>query len=241
LSKADFKSPYTVAVLQQAAQQRFADIEAVKPLAADYLQATQDWRVGDFERAKATMRVLADSDWDSGARRTLLRYETLHQELLLLTQGDSPDYAQRLISFYAKLDQQEDAFIWQTLAGEFEKYEEQINSEAAKRQQLAEESWQSYREAGGISGALRLENKVSETFGTRAELLREAYAKISQARQIFALSDGRLSEETATLLQSISNEVKQQQLSLNELKRLLDADVISQKIALLPVLAEREI
>jgi hypothetical protein len=35
--------------------------------------------------------------------------------------------------------------------------------------------------------------------------------------------------------------VKQQQLSLNELKRLLDADVISQKIALLPVLAEREI
>jgi hypothetical protein len=93
--------------------------------------------------------------------------------------------------------------------------------------------WQDYRSQGAIEAVQRSESAISGPFRARARLLSEASSHAQQAMQMVAQLGAALPEESAAIHGEIQAEARLQRSALRELRNVLDAELLKNKLALL--------
>jgi hypothetical protein len=162
-------------------------------------------------------------------RRIIADYARLQEK------RNEPDYGEQLVKFYSGLDPVEDVHFTRALATDFQRYSEAALHRADQAWDQARESWDSYRDNGGILGILRLEEQVSERYGEQAGLLAQAHNSANQARQVYTLLAVESSAQQLELHQEIEAEIILQRRSLQQLSMVLSPNVLNIKLALLAV------
>lgn len=237
LDEFEFKTPPFRHQLEQLKASALPPADVVE----EYHQATQAWRAGEVDQAMAILTPLTEAVWGELATRRLTRYQAVSSDFeSLMASQDSEAYPHELIAFYAGLDTSEDAFLRAALKEDFERYESQALIEAKESIGLAQQHWHDYRDDdGGIGGALRLEASLSDAFRERANLLSEAYEHIARCVGVYELLGSPYPPEAKALYERVVSEVKRQRTSLDELRIVLESELVNEKISLLPQPQER--
>lgn len=216
--------------------ERLVENPRLDGIADEYREAVNAWRAGRLDAAIRLLEPLSVGSWGGSARRKLERYNNSlagFKELSLIQ--NNSDYPQRLIAYYASLDAGEDVAIQSALADDFNRYKDQALVEAAKSAQQAKAYWQEYNQSsGGIGGALRLEARLSQAFRAQAELLSLAHESVKRSAGVYELLNDDLPTEVASLHRDIVSEVQRQRRALEDLRIVLDSDMVNAKLDLLP-------
>jgi hypothetical protein len=202
-----------------------------------YNQALADWQQGNTDRALAELEGLAGERWGEDPERSLQHMHQVIRDFNQLKQArGKAGYDRQLLSFYRTLDPAEDIYFAEAVAEELQLYRSKALDDAARQDTIAEESWKEYQAGGGIRGLHRLEAKVSVAYRRRATQLSSAYDAMSKSMEIHNLLKNEAGPERDKLYADITNEVKLQRQSLNELEMVLEPSLRAAKLGLLPVL-----
>ena len=201
-----------------------------------YKQALADWQRGDTESALAELEELAGENWGEVADRRLQHMRQVMSDFKQLNHAkDSHDYDRQLLGFYRALDPVEDVYFSEAVAEEFQMHRNKALQDAARHFKIAGETWKEYLAGGGIRGLHRLEDSVTATYRKLATQLSAAYDAMSKTMDIHRLLKTDTDPGRDELYASISNEVKLQRQSLDELQMVLEPSLRTAKLGLLPV------
>ncbi|MEZ5595109.1 MAG: FHA domain-containing protein [Pseudomonadales bacterium] len=238
--RASRELPFNSAFFRARQQVVTADVAEAGRVNTRLQDATGLWRRGQLDDAIAALTGGEPSRWAGTLARKKARFESVLKRFRdLQALVDSPRYAGALIDLYATLDPAEDVFIHDTLGNDFESQREKAIQRAQTLTAIAAQSWASYRDAyDGVSGGLRLEPEVSDSFRRQVLLLGAAYADIDQSLQLYRLLEVDGPEEAVTLHSQVVVEIRQQRNALEALRTVLDRNVVEEKLRLLPVVGE---
>jgi hypothetical protein len=201
-----------------------------------YDQALAHWQQGNTESGLAELEGLAGERWGEDAERSLQHKQQVISDFNQLKQASGQaGYGRQLLSFYRTLDPAEDTYFAEAVAEELQLYRSKALDDAARQYTTARKSWKEYLAGGGIRGLHRLEAKVSESYRRLAAQLSRAYIAMSKSMEIHKLLKTEAGPEREELYADISNEVKLQRQSLNELEMVLEHSLRTAKLGLLPV------
>jgi pSer/pThr/pTyr-binding forkhead associated (FHA) protein/outer membrane protein assembly factor BamD (BamD/ComL family) len=224
-----------------AVQQQLPRLDEAQSLAERFRTAGEAWARGENRSALSEMERLAEGEWGATAsdqlhqwQRDLTAYETLKSRTA--TELDSIGYANRLSALYLQLDAVDDKWLRQQVVELLQPLEPAIRSLVSERLQAAREAWQSYQaKQGGIDSSMRLEPRVTKRFRRQAEILQSALKGADDARQLGYFLDQESQTQADRLYRDISEEATRQYLALDRLSSVLEPDVVSAKLALIPV------
>lgn len=211
-------------------------------LAGQYALADQQWRNGELTASLALLDILAKGEWGAEAKAVLDdRQQLLNDFLRLPDLYQTEGYQNALLSFYTRIDAQRDAFMFDALRTDFADQREFAEQRAQELLTVSESAWQDYQREGGISGALRLESKISTRYSDQAKRLVDAHDSMREAAQIYALLATEPLPETAALLYaSVAAEADRQRSAIKDLGAVLGAETVAAKSALLPASQEEQ-
>ncbi len=233
LSAASFKTP----LFRARAAYISANLLPSGDILDKYRQASAAWHDGQFDGATRLLKEVSATRWPEPAQRQLQRQARLRGEYARLQSvRGTADYEDQLLSFYAQLEPNQDAFFIDQLKGDFEAHRERALARAQQAFQRADDRWRRYRDNGGIQGLQRLETGVSATFRTLAKVLSEAYRDAGYGTRVYSLLGTECPRQWEELYGQISNEVGLQRRSLAELSLVLEPSLKRDKLRLLPAL-----
>ncbi len=202
---------------------------------AQYRQAEEAWRAGDFDRAEALLRQLAQGPWKQAVQPQQAHNAAVLADFRAVQRAKgSPDYQARLLAFYSSLDPAHDAWFAKSAAGEFEQQKQQVLAQAGEALERARKDWDTYVANGGIRGLHRLEARVSDTFQRQARLLTAAHQAVAQGLQAYRLLQMEPPQPWQHLARAVHDEVALQRRGLTELSMVLEPSLLEAKLHLLP-------
>jgi pSer/pThr/pTyr-binding forkhead associated (FHA) protein len=202
-----------------------------------YDEALADWKQGNTEEAMNSLQELAKERWGEVAERRLQRNNKLISDYeMLKTVQKGSDYNTRLLAFYRTLDPVQDSYYVDAAKEEFQIHRSKALEQAQQAFAASRTAWEKYRERGGIRSLYRLEARVSPGFRQLAELLTDSYEGMAKGSDIYSLLKTGLPAEWVELDSQITNEIRLQRQSLEELTMVLEPSLKQAKLALLPVL-----
>ena len=202
-----------------------------------YDEAAVAWRNGEGEQAIAILEPLTAGRWGDVAARRIERYTKVNADFQALQDaGDSDDYRERLVAFRASLDASTDDYYLQAIDPEFRVFKGQSEAQLDALLNDAREQWDAYRNDGGIPGALRVEERVSERFKMQAKRLSSVYEMVSEGTQIYAAIQVTPPPAWQELHEQVGNEAKRQRRWLEDLGLVLEPALLKAKLGLLPLI-----
>jgi pSer/pThr/pTyr-binding forkhead associated (FHA) protein len=192
------------------------------------------WQRGDGPQALAGLQSMPPSPWSD-----VLAQERAHKQAvfdqfgaLQKTRG-TKDYDQQLLTFYGALDATDDAWFVQAIGTDVSSIRDKALARAQDGFTHAQSLWRQYRENGAIGGTQRLESGISAQFRNQAKTLSEAQSAAQQGMRIYTQLRADHSGDWDSLLAAINAEVELQRRSLQELRMVLDPDLLRAKLALI--------
>ncbi len=205
----------------------------------EYQKAQQAWLAGSTDVAIATLEPLTQVAWGDVAAKRLARYKNVVRDYDALERSrGSAQYGERVLAFYSTLDSVEDEYFINTLEKDFVAHRDKAINKADEFFRVAEQSWNIYRNNGGIDGVIRVEGTVSDTFRRQAEDLSKAFANANKGVRIYRVLVLELPPRWKSLSYEIVEEVKRQRQWLLDLKLVLEPALLNTKLQLLPDLKE---
>ncbi|QQC66415.1 FHA domain-containing protein [Paraburkholderia ginsengisoli] len=192
------------------------------------------WQRGDAQQALAGLQAMPAGPWSD-----VLATEAAHKKALLDQYSDlqktrgGKDYDQRLLSFYASLDPQADAWFAQSIQKDVAALHDKALARAQDLMLRAQSLWKQYRASGSIGGTQRLEAGISSGFRSEARLLSDAQTAAQQGMRIYTQLNADHPAEFDRLLADIEAETNLQRRSLTELRMVLDPGLLKAKLALI--------
>ncbi|MGF6769913.1 pSer/pThr/pTyr-binding forkhead associated (FHA) protein [Paraburkholderia sp. GAS199] len=192
------------------------------------------WLRGDGQQALAGLQAMPAGPWSD-----VLAAEAAHKKTLLDQFADlqktrgSKDDSQRLLSFYASLDPQTDAWFLQSIQKDVSALHDSALARAQDLLLRAQSLWKQYRAGGAIGGTQRLEGGISGGFRSEARLLSEAQTAAQQGMRIYTQLKADHPADFDRLLADIDAEVNLQRRSLTDLRMVLDPGLLKAKLALI--------
>ncbi len=203
-----------------------------------FAEAQTAWRGGNGSRAVELLRGVEDPAWQQPAIQEAERMAQIDQAFEALEAGRSEaGFDVRLLEFWQTLTP-EDVYYLEALRPDFEGFESEIMVTIDERFQEASLAWSGYQAEGGIRGVLRVEESVSSRFSAQAERLSDAYASATEAARLSDTIGSMPTPNQSSLLEEISKEAARQRRWLEDLRIVLDPDVLDAKLALLPEIEE---
>ncbi|CAB3777580.1 hypothetical protein LMG28614_00417 [Paraburkholderia ultramafica] len=230
LKSVRFSTPPFQAQFQQLAASRLPSADVIQR--HDAVSAA--WLRGDAQQALAGLQAMPAGPWSD-----VLAAEAAHKKALLDQYTDlqktrgSKDYDQRLLSFYASLDPQADAWFAQSIQKDVAALHDKALARAQDLLLRAQSLWKQYRASGSIGGTQRLEAGISPGFRSEARLLSDAQASAQQGMRIYTQLKADHPADFDRLLADIEAETNLQRRSLTELRMVLDPGLLKAKLALI--------
>ena len=231
LRKARFMSP--------PFQQSFRALAASGQIpSADVLQqydaATQAWKDGNASQALADLQKMAAGPWAAAAAQELERRQGVTARFAALQQSRpaSGDFEQ-LLAFRGSLDPDEDVYYVRATAADLDLQKDKAIARAQETLNRARALWQEYRNDGAIEASQRIETTISDQFRTRARLLADASRYAQQGMQIYSQVDAAGAGQWAAIRDEIRTEARQQRSALQDLRNVLEPELLRTKLALL--------
>ena len=196
--------------------------------------AAAAWQRGDGQQALAGLQSMPPSPWsDVIAQEQTHKQAVLDQFGALQKARGTKDYDERLLTFYGALDPVDDAWFVQAIGTDVSSIRGKALARAQDWLTHAQALWRQYRENGAIGGAQRLESGISATFRSQARLLSDAQSIAQQGMRIYTQLHADHSGDWDSLLAAINAEVELQRRSLQELRMVLDPEMLRAKLALI--------
>ncbi|MFT4067988.1 FHA domain-containing protein [Paraburkholderia sp.] len=230
MKTARFSTPPFQAQFQQLAATRLPSAEIVQRQNA----VDAAWQRGDAQQALNGLQSMPASPWSD-----VLAAEAAHKKALSDQYADlqktrgARDYDQRLLSFYASLDPQTDAWFAQSIQKDVAALHDKAIARAQDLMLRAQSLWKEYRASGPIGGTQRLEAGISPGFRNEARLLSDAQTAAQQGMRIYTQLKADHPAEFDRLLADIDAEASLQRRSLTELRMVLDPGLLKAKLALI--------
>jgi len=231
LEKARFSTP--------PFQERFRKLAAgsgfpPEEILRQYQASTRAWREGDANRSFGTLEKLNNGPWaKSVASQIQRRRSVLDQYTALQKARGSKDYDERLLTFYGALDPEEDTYFIRATEADIARNKDKAFARAQELMNRAQARWKQYQENGAIEGTQRLEAGISNQFRTQARLLAEAQQSAQQGMLISRQLKLETPAQWAKVQGEIDTEAEQQRKAVRDLRLVLDANLLKQKLALL--------
>ncbi|KAA1010740.1 FHA domain-containing protein [Paraburkholderia panacisoli] len=230
LKSVHFSTPPFQAQFQQLAASRLPSTDVIER--HDAVNAA--WQRGDAQQALAGLQAMPAGPWSD-----VLAAEAAHKKALLDQYSDlqktrgGKDYDQRLLSFYASLDPQTDAWFVQSIQKDVAALHDKALARAQDLMLRAQSLWKEYRSNGSIGGTQRLEAGISPGFRSEARLLSDAQSAAQQGMRIYTQLKADHPADFDRLLADIEAEADLQRRSLTELRMVLDPGLLKAKLALI--------
>jgi pSer/pThr/pTyr-binding forkhead associated (FHA) protein len=192
---------------------------------AIFEMAVDSWKKGKAEPAISLLQSIKDGSWHKEINDELLHYQKIYSsyDQLMLQKGQE-EFGANLHSF-TKWLKSDDVYYLQQVQSELEKLKEDGARKMGQFFQAGENAWDQYLQNGKISGALRMENTLSEAFKKKAVLLNLASQNIQKGLEVSKTHQISLSPNQLRLKEIIITEL------LNERKRIIDlAGVLDENI-----------
>ena len=205
---------------------------------ADVLQqydaATQAWKDGKASQALAALQKMAAGPWAAAAARELERRQGVTARFAALQQSrPASGYFERLLAFRGSLDPDEDVYYVRATAADLDLQKDNVIARAHEIMNRARALWQEYRNEGAIEASQRIETTISDRFRTRARLLADASRYAQQGMQIYSQVDAAGAGQWAAIRDEIQTEARQQRSALQDLRNVLEPELLRTKLALL--------
>lgn len=200
-----------------------------------YESTVKAWQDGASASSLAGLQAMAASGpWAEAAAAELRRRQAVLAQHVALQQARAGSgYADALIAFRESLDADEDTFFLRATQAEMAQQQAQVAARADSLTARARALWQDYRRNGGISAAQRIETTVSAAFRSQARALADARQAAQRAAQLHALLGAAAADPSAAVREEILAEAQIQRTSLQELRNVLDPQLVKDKLALL--------
>lgn len=199
-----------------------------------YQAVSKAWQAGDTKQAFAGLQKMAAGPWAELASRQLEHKTAIAEQFAALQKARGANgYDERLLSFYAALDPDEDAYFIQATEADIGLHKDKALKRAQDLLSRAQTLWQQYRENGAITEGQRLEDQISPQYRTQARLLSDAYGNVQQGTRIYTQLKADTPAEWRKVQDEIKAEAEQQRRSLLELRTVLAPGLLKEKLALL--------
>jgi pSer/pThr/pTyr-binding forkhead associated (FHA) protein len=196
--------------------------------------AAAAWQRGDGQQALAGLQSIPGSPWsDVIAQEKAHKQAVLDQFAALQKARGTKTYDEQLLTFYGALDPVDDAWFVQAIGTDVSSIREKALGRAQDLLTRAQAMWRQYRENGAIGGTQRLESGISPTFRNQARLLSDAQSGAQQGMRIYTQLHADHSGDWDSLLSAINAEVELQRRSLQELRMVLDPELLRAKLTLI--------
>jgi len=200
-----------------------------------YAAARSAWQSGDVQGSREILGSLTTKPWGDVATREIQEQTRVSAAFNALQQvRGTPAYDDQMLAFHALLNTDRDSYYIERIAADFETLREKILKAAQADYLAADSAWSAYREKGGITGLLRLEDPISGVYRQLATALSEARTKVQEALDAYQSVDTPPPSETAALQKQVEDEILRQQAWLRELRVVMSPSLLQQKLSLLP-------
>jgi pSer/pThr/pTyr-binding forkhead associated (FHA) protein len=229
LKKANFSTP--------PFQEKFRQMSAKQLPPADvlrqYASIDEAWRNGRTQQALDGLSKLPQGAWSAMVQREWTHKKAVAEQFADLQKArGTKGYEDALLSFYETLDLQTDTFFVKRVAPDVAALRDKATARAQGLMSQAQTLWQQYRTNGGIGGSQRLESGVSDTFRTQARLLSDAQDASTRGMRILRQVKADQGRWT-TLANEIDAEADLQRRSLQDLRMVLEPNLLKAKLALI--------
>lgn len=204
-----------------------------------FRDALAAWQSGSPDRAMALLDRIDRPPWSAYATRRATRYRSIARAFSTLRrQRDGEAYPAAALQLWQRLED-EDTFYRNALAADVAELQTELNGRALVAFAQARSAWMGYQDSGGIQALQRVEDEVSERFRAQALQLTRAHTAANEASRLASALEGGDREALEGLLDAIVLEVQRQRRWLNDLRVVLDIELLEAKLALLPSLQEK--
>ncbi len=199
-----------------------------------YEATVKAWQDGHTAQALSGLQALVTGPWAEAAATELQRKQAvLAQHASLQQARTGSGYADTLIAFRESLDADEDAFFLRATQTELEQNRDKVAARADGLMSRARALWQDYRGNGAITAGQRIETTISNGFRAQARLLSDARQNAQRAARIHALLGAAAADPSAVVRDEIQAEAQAQRTALQDLRNVLDPQLVKDKLALL--------
>ncbi|HEY3598249.1 MAG TPA: FHA domain-containing protein [Paraburkholderia sp.] len=230
LNKVKFTTPPFNAQFQQLAATRLPPADVIHRHDA----AIAAWQRGDSQQALAGLQRIAGGSWSD-----VIAAEQAHKKTIVDQFADlhknrgGNDYEEHLLSFFAALDPVEDVWFVHAIQPDVAALRDKALARAHDLLARAQSLWRQYRANGSIGGTQRLEAGISERFRSQARLLSNAQASAQQGMRIYSQLKAEHPAESDQLQEDVDAESDLQRRSLQELRMVLEPNLLKAKLALI--------
>jgi len=199
-----------------------------------YAVATAAWKDGNTADGIAGLQKIVAGPWADSIRREVQRRQSLLAQFAALQSSHaSTGYTDQLFAFRASLDPDQDVHFVRATQADVDAQRDRALQRAQELMNRARSAWQDYRNAGAIEARQRAETTISTTFRNRARLLSDADSQARQAIELHRLVNATAPGPFVLTRDEIRAEVEQQRAGLEELRNVLDPELLNNKLALL--------
>ncbi|MGF6753637.1 FHA domain-containing protein [Paraburkholderia sp. GAS42] len=230
LKHAHFTTPPFQAQFERLAASRLPSTDVIER--HDAVSAA--WQHGDGLQALAGLQAMPAGPWSD-----VLAAERAHKKAVLDQFADlqksrgTKGYDERLLSFYAALDPTEDAWYMHAIEADVSAMRDKALARAQDLLTRAQGEWRQYRANGAIGGTQRLESGISGGFRSQAHLLSDAQSLAQQGMRIYTQLKADHPSDWDALVADINAEADMQRRSLQELRMVLEPELLKSKLALI--------
>ena len=209
---------------------------------AKHAEAAAAWNSGKHDQAIATLQSVKDAPWGEVAARQIARYEKIGADYNALQSAKGTEgYYDRLLVMWSTLRPNEDEHLIRALEADFVAHRDQVLPRLDRSLDRARGYWSEYQSAGGISGVIRVEERVSPRFSAQAKRLSGAYQEISTGARTYRMLQMTAPSEWQTLQRDVVDEVQRQRRWLQDLDIVLEPVLLHAKLDLLPEISEQSL
>jgi hypothetical protein len=231
LGKAQFATPAfreSLRALAASGQLPRAD------LLLKYAAATQAWKDGDPRAALDSLQTLAEGSWAQDVAAELERRRGVAARFAAIEQSrKTQGFVDELLTFRESLDPEEDVYFLRATAADLNLQRDDVIARAEDAMKRARALWQEYRSNGAIDASQRIETAISDKFRSEARVLSEASRYARQGFLIYSQVDAAGAERWAAIRQEIEAEAGQQRSRLQDLRNVLEPELLKSKLSLL--------
>ncbi|EDZ99311.1 FHA domain containing protein [Burkholderia sp. H160] len=219
-------------------QTQFQQLAAMRLPSADIVRRQEAvdaaWQRGNTQQALNDLQSMPASPWSDVLAAEAAQKKALSDQYndIQKTRG-AKDHDERLLSFYASLDPQTDAWFVQSIQKDVAALHDKAIAHAQDLLLRAQSLWKEYRANGPIGGTQRLEAGISPGFRKEARLLSDAQTAARQGMRIYTQLKADHPADFDRLLADIEAEASLQRRSLTELRMVLDPGLLKAKLALI--------
>lgn len=205
----------------------------------EYERALGAWKSGEAGQAIEILGELEpNSRWSSQVNGQIERFQAIELAFVDLTLNkntdkDKPAYQDKLLAFRKSLKPAEDSYYTEATNADFDQLRESLIVNLKKRYEAAKKQWGKYRQAGGISSVMRIEDPISRKYKVQAKRLMSAFADISTVVGGYKLLQTVPPMEIPTLDSAVLQEISRQRSWINNLEVVLNEQLLRSKLELL--------